>query len=170
MDLELEELEAAAQMVVEDEEEVGAGESSPTSCSSSSSSEESKASEAEEEGCVGLNEVGGGGGGETCKDNPPQLRHSSSGSPIPQEPSGTRVSPARTTDAPTSSSGGSSRLIQELEERVAQELQISQDSRDAAEGSCSPADRAAESSGRTLLEPGPRRNPLLIVTSQDDQL
>lgn len=172
LDLELEELEAAAQMVVEDEEEVGAGESSPTS-SSSSSSDESEASEAEEEGCADLNGVGGGGGGgETCKDNPLLPRHCSSGSPIPQEPGSTLVSAVRTAAALPSASDGCRQLIQELGERVAEELKISQDARDTTEGEHSRTNRAVEnssgSSSGTLLEPSPRRNPLLIVTAQED--
>lgn len=165
LDLELEELEAAAQMVVEDEEEVGAGESSPTSSrdtssSSSSSADESEASEAEG-GCA--EEGGGGGGGEMCKHNPLQPPHGSSGPPSLQEPSSSLVSAARTEDA-LPASGGCRQLIQELEERVAQELQISQDSRHTAEGGGSRPDGAAG----TLLEPSPRRNPLLIVTRQED--
>lgn len=162
LDLELEELEAAAQMVVEDEEEVGVGESGLISCSSSSSSssDESQASEAEE-ACA---EGGRGRGGGTCKDNPLQPRHGSSASPIPHKPSSTLVSPARTADALPAVSDGCRRLIQELEERVAEELKICPDSRDTPEGGCSPPDGAVG----TLLEPSPRRNPLLIVTEQED--
>lgn len=158
LDLELEELEAAALMAVEDEEEAGAGEGGPvssrdtsSSSSSSSSAEESGASEAEEGGCADSSEEGGGGGGgETGRHNPPRPLHGSSGPPCLQEPT-----TARTEDAP-SASGGCRRLIQELEERVAEELKISQDSRRRAEG------------GGTLLEPSPRGNPLLIVTTQED--
>lgn len=164
LDLELEELEAAAQMVVEDEEEVGGGESGLISCSSSgsggSSSDESQASEAEE-ACA---EGGRGRGGGMCKDNPLQPRRASSASPIPQKPSSALASPARTADALPSVSDGCRRLIQELEERVAEELKICPHSGDAAEGGCSPPDGAAG----TLLEPSPRRNPLLIVTGQED--
>lgn len=169
LDLELEDLEAAAQMVVEDEEEVGAGGSSPissrdTSSSSSSSADESEASEAEEGGCADVSEEGGGGGGgETCKHNPLQPPHGSSGPPSLQEPSSSLVSAARTEDA-LPASGGCRQLIQELGERVAQELQISLDSRLTAEGGGSRPDDAAG----TLLEPSPRRNPLLIVTTQED--
>eukprot|EP00066_Takifugu_rubripes_P007928 XP_003973782.1 PREDICTED: protein SHQ1 homolog isoform X2 [Takifugu rubripes] len=168
LDLELEELEAAAQMVAEDEEEAGAGESGPVSSrdtsSSSSSADESGASEAEEGGCADFSEEGGGGGGgETGRHNPLQPPHGSSGPPSLQEPSSSLVSAARTEDAPPAS-GGCRQLIQELGERVAEELKISQDSRRAAEGGGSPPHGATG----TLLEPSPRRNPLLIVTTQED--
>lgn len=176
LDLELEELEAAAQMVVEDEEEEGVGESRPICSSGSSSSDESEASEAEGDGCADFSEVGGGeegGGGETCKDSPLQPRRRSSGAPIPQEPSSTLVSPARTADALPSASPGCRLLIQELGERVARELKLSQHLQDAAEGGSSPPDGGAETgagrSGGTLLEPSPRRNPLLIVATQDNR-
>lgn len=89
-----------------------------------------------------------------CKDNPLQPRRGSSASPTPQTPSG----------ALPSVSDGCRRLIQELEERVAEELKICPHSRDTAEGGCSPPHGAAG----TLLEPSPRRNPLLIVTGQED--
>lgn len=94
------------------------------------------------------------------KHNPLQPPHGSSGPPSLQEPSS---SAARTEDAPPAS-GGCRQLIQELEERVAQDLKISQDSRHTAEGGGSGPDGAAG----TLLEPRPRRNPLLIVTTQED--
>lgn len=97
------------------------------------------------------------------KDNPLQPRHRSSGPPLPQEPSSTLVSPARTADALPAAPQGCSQLIQEL-----QELEISQDLGDTAEGGSSPPDRGAGRSGRTLLEPSPRRNPLLIVATQQD--
>lgn len=169
LDLELEELEAAALMVVEDGEEAGAGESSPISSrdtsSSSSSAEESEASEAEGGGCADFSEEGGGGGGgEMCKHNPLQPPHGSSGPPSLQEPGSSLVSAARTEDALPSASGGCRQLIQELEERLAQELKISQDSRRTAEGGGPPPHGAAG----TLLEPSPRRNPLLIVTTRED--
>ena len=152
LDLELEELEAAAQMVVEDEEEEGGGESRGSS--SSSSSDESEASEAKGEAS---DEEEGGGGGATCKDNP-----RSPGPPLPQEPSNTLASPS----APR----GCTQLIQELEERVAEELKICQDRGDAAEGGSSPAERAAGTDpghrAGTLPEPG--GNPLLLLATQED--
>lgn len=162
--LELEELEAAAHMVVEDEEEAGgAGESSPISSGDSSgggggsSSDESEASEAEEGGCADFSEEGGGGGGEMGKHNPLQPPHGSSGPPSLQEPSSSLVSAARTEDA-LPASGGCRQLIQELEE-----LRFSQDSRHTAEGGGS----APGGATGALLEPSPRRNPLLVVTTQE---
>lgn len=106
------------------------------------------------------------------KDNPLQPHHRSSGSPIPQEPSSTLVSPARTTDALPSASHGCRQLIQELGERVAEELKISQHLRDTAEGGSPPPHGGTETgAGRSdgsLLEPCPRRNPLLIVATQEN--
>ncbi|XP_041812476.1 protein SHQ1 homolog [Chelmon rostratus] len=178
LELELEELEAAATMVAEEEEEEegeqGASSDSSSSSSSSDSSDESEESEAEGQGCTDSNEEGGGG--EMSKDNPLQPRPSSAASPIPQEPASTLFSAERNVDALPSASEGSKRLIQELGERVAQELKISQDSSDKAERSCSQPHSAAAnteatsggSSSGTLLELSPRRNPLLIVQTQGD--
>ena len=192
LELELEELEEAATMVAEEEEEEeqGASKSAPmsrgdsssassdSSSSSSSSSDESEESEAEGQGCTdskrGGGGGGGGGGGEMCKDNPPQPQPSSAASPIPQEPTS---SLERKVDAlPSASQGSSTLLIQELGERVAEELNISQDSGYKAERSCSQPGGAAtnteatsgKSSSGTLLEVSPRRNPLLIVQTQED--
>ncbi|XP_051270091.1 protein SHQ1 homolog isoform X2 [Dicentrarchus labrax] len=191
LELELEELEEAATMVAEEEEEEeeeeeqGASKSAPIShgdssspssdsSSSSDSSDESEESEAEGQGCTESNEGGGGGGGgEMCKDNPLQLQPTS---PIPQEPTSTLFSEERKVDALPSASAGSRQLIQELGERVAEELKISQDSSYGAERDCFQPSRAAAktevTSGRnssgTLLEPSPRRNPLLIVQTQED--
>lgn len=171
LDLELEELEAAARMVAEDEEREAFN---STSCSDSgsaptdssgSSSDESEASEAED---VDNNEVGGGGGGGgTLKDNPLQPQRCSTASSIPQEHTSTLL------DTLPSASEGCRQLIQELEERVAKGLNLSQDWSNKAEGSRSRADSAVEqtegtsegSSSGNLLEP---RNPLLILQTQED--
>lgn len=178
--LELEELEVAARMVVEDEEEQGASKSTPISSgdssggssgsSSNSSDESEESSEAEGEGCTGSKDTGAGGGGgegEMSKDNPPLHQHSSAASLIPQEPTSTQV------DTLPSAPVDSRQLIQELGERLVEELQISSDK---AEASCSQPNSAAaktevtpeRSSGGTLLEPSPRKNPLLIVQTQAD--
>lgn len=166
LDLELKELEAAARMVAEDEEESASCSDggSASSDSSGSSSDESEASEAED---ADYNEVGGGGGGETSKDNPLQPQRCSTASPIPQEHTSTLL------DTRPSASEGCRQLIQELEERVAKELKLSQDCSNKAEGRCSRADSAVEqtegtserSSSGNLLEP---RNPLLILQTQED--
>ncbi|XP_045931713.1 protein SHQ1 homolog [Micropterus dolomieu] len=173
--LDLEELEEAATMVVEEEEQ-GPSESAPisrddcsSSCSGSSSSSSSDSSDESEES-------EGGGGGEMSKDNPPQPHSTSSASLIPQEPSSTLCSAERKVDALPSATEGSRQLIQELGERVAEELQISQDSSYKAESNCSQLNSAAaktevtsgRSSSGTLLEPSPRRNPLLIVQTRQD--
>ncbi|KAM6947165.1 protein SHQ1 homolog isoform 2-T2 [Lycodopsis pacificus] len=184
LELELEELEEAATMVAEeeeeeeDEEEGAASDCAPISHSdgggassdgsSSDSSDESEESEAEEQSCTESNEGGGGGGGRgggrASKDNPPQPQPVSAASPIPQEP----------TSTPSSASQGSRLLIQELGERVAEELRISQDSEangGAANGGAAKADATSgsRSTGSTLLEPSPRRNPLLIVGALEDR-
>ncbi|XP_037638377.1 protein SHQ1 homolog isoform X1 [Sebastes umbrosus] len=172
LELELEELEAAATMVAgeeEEDEEQGASDSQSDSSSSSDSSDESEESEAEGQGCTGSNEGGGG----TSKDNPLQPQPIQAASPIPQEP--TLFSAERKVDALPSASQGCRQLIQELGERMAEELKISQDSSYEA---CSQANGAAaqteatsgrsSSSGGTLLEPSPRRNPLLIVQTRED--
>lgn len=105
------------------------------------------------------------------KDNPPQSHFSSAASPIPQEPTSSLISAERRVDALPSASVGSRQLIQELGE-----LKISHDSSYKAERSCSEPSSAAAttqvtsgmSSSGTLLEPSPRRNPLLIVQTQED--
>lgn len=191
LELELEELEEAATMVAEEEEEeeergtsksarISHGDSSSassdsSSSSSSDSSDESEESEAEGHGCTNSNKEGGGGGGETSKDNPLQPQPTSAASPIPQEPAGTLFSAERKVDALPSASQGSRQLIQELGERVAEGMKISQDSSYEAETKCSRLNGAAanaqatsRSSSRTLLEPSPRRNPLLIVQTPGD--
>ncbi|XP_022600978.1 protein SHQ1 homolog isoform X1 [Seriola dumerili] len=194
LELELEELEDAATMVVEEEEEEGdkeqgasrsaaisrgdsSGASSDSSCSSSSSgsSDESEESEAEGQVCTESNQ-GGGGGGETSKDNPLQPQPTSAASPIPQEPTSTVSSAERKVDALPSASEDTRQLIQELGERVVEELKISQDSsykagRERSQLSTAEAKAGAtsgKSSGGTFLELSPRRNPLLIVHTQDD--
>lgn len=97
-----------------------------------------------------------------CKDNPLQPRHRSPAPALPQEPSSTLVSAARTADGPLpSASPGCRPLIQELEEQLAEELNISQDLGDTAEG-------PGPAAGGALLEPSPRRN-LLISTTQEDE-
>lgn len=185
LELELEELEEAATMVAEEE---GASESAPISrgvCSgassdssgSSASSDESEESEAEGQGCTeSSTRGGGGGGGERSKDSPPQPQPTSTASPIPQEPPSTLPSAERKVDALPSASQGTRQLIQELGERVAEELKISQDSSCKAERSCSQlssTEAKTEASGSggssgTLLELRPQRNPLLIVQPRDD--
>lgn len=177
--LELEELEVAARMVVEDEEEQGASKSTPISSgdssgassgSSSNSSDESEESEAEGEGCTDSKDTGaggGGGGGEMSKDNPPLHQPSSAASLIPQEPTSTQV------DTRPSAPVGSRQLIQELGERMVEELQISSDKAEASRSQPNSAAAKTEvtperSSGGTLLEPSPRKNPLLIVQTQAD--
>ncbi|XP_040890972.1 protein SHQ1 homolog [Toxotes jaculatrix] len=184
LDLELEELEEAATMVAEeeeDDEEQGASKSAPisrgdssgassdSSSSSSGSSDESEESEAEGQGCTKSNE---GGGGESSKDNPLQPQPTSASSPIPQEPASTLFSAEEKVDALPSASEGTRRLIQELGERVAEELRVSQDSSYKAERNRSQLSSTEATSGRsssgTLLEPSPRRNPLLIIQTQDD--
>lgn len=182
--LELEELEEAASMVAEEEEEQGASKHAPIShsdsssdSSDSSSSDSADESEAEGQGCTESNEGGGGGGGgELSKDNPLQPQPTSAASPIPQEPTSTLLSAVRKVDALPAASEGSRQLIQELGERVAEELRISEGSSYKAERQCSQANSAAakteatsaRSSSGTLLELSPRRNPLLIVQTQED--
>ncbi|XP_053172198.1 protein SHQ1 homolog isoform X2 [Scomber japonicus] len=203
LELELEELEEAATMVVEEQEEQeqeerqGAYRSAPipggdsssyssdsSSSSSSDSSDESEESDAEGQGCTDSKK---GGGGETFKDNPLQQHPTSttaaaaSPSPIPQEPTVTFLSAGSKVEALPSASESSRQLIQELGERVAEEMRISQDlhSSRKAEGNCSQLSGGAaetegtsamssSSSSGTLLEPSPRRNPLLIVQTQED--
>ena len=175
--LDLEELEEAAKMVAEEEEEgehgaskstpISRGDSSSTSSDSSSSDSSDDSEESEEEGCTDSNQGGGG----TSKDNPPQSHFSSAASPIPQEPTSSLISAQRRVDALPSASVGSRQLIQELGE-----LKISHDSSYKAERSCSEPSSAAattqvtsgRSSSGTLLEPSPRRNPLLIVQTRED--
>ncbi|XP_062299901.1 protein SHQ1 homolog isoform X1 [Scomber scombrus] len=162
--------------------------SSDSSSSSSDSSDESEESDAEGQGCTDSKK--GGGGGETFKDNPLQQHSTSttttttaaaaaSPSPIPQEPTVTFLSAGRKVEALPSASESSRQLIQELGELVAEEMRISQDSHSSrkAEGNCSQLSGGAaetegtsamSSSSGTLLEPSPRRNPLLIVQTQED--
>ncbi|XP_071349880.1 protein SHQ1 homolog isoform X2 [Trachinotus anak] len=189
LELELEELEEAATMVVQEEEgdgeraasestAISRGDSSGASSdsSSSSSSDESEDSEAEGQSCTESNQRGGGGGGEMFKDNPLQPQPTSAASPIPQEPTSTLFSAERKVDALPSASEGTRQLIQELGERVVEELKISEDSsykaaRDCSQLSTTEAKTEAtsgRSSGGTFLELSPRRNPLLIVQTQDD--
>ncbi|XP_060926150.1 protein SHQ1 homolog [Limanda limanda] len=194
LELELEELEEAATMVAEEEEEEEAEEqgaprgastsrgdsssaSSDSSCSSSGSSDESEESEAERQGCTDSSRRGGGGGGggETSKDNPPLPQPTSTASPIPQEPTRTLLSLERKVDALPSASESSRQLIEELGERVAEELNVSQGSSCREERSRSQLSSteaktegtSVRSSGGTLLEPSPRRNPLLIVQPEE---
>ncbi|KAM7402594.1 hypothetical protein PAMP_017818 [Pampus punctatissimus] len=185
LELELEELEEAATIVAEEQEEEGASKNAPIPCSDSSSassdssssdsSDESEESEAEGQGCADSNQ-GGGAGGETFKYNPLESEPTS---PTPQEPTVTFLSSGRKVEALPSASEGSRQLIQELGERVADELRISQDSLSSykAETNCSQLSSAAaqteETSGRssssgTFLELSPGRNPLLIVQTHED--
>ncbi|XP_037303936.2 protein SHQ1 homolog isoform X2 [Pungitius pungitius] len=160
--LELDELEEAAAMVAEededdddDDEEDGVASDcalisgSDSSSSSSDSSDESE--ESEGQSCTESNEGGGGGaeGGGASKDNPPQPQPISAASPVPRAPTGPLLPASQV----------SSLLIQELGERVEEELRISPG-----------ADRPSGSGsiGGTLLEPSPRRNPLLIVTTPQE--
>ncbi|CAI5688912.1 unnamed protein product [Oreochromis niloticus] len=183
LELEIDELEDAARIVAVEEEQqaskrapVSSDDSSSSSDSSSTSSDsssesssESEESEAEED-CTESKE--GGGGGEMFKDNPPEPQPSSSVSPTPQAPTSFSAEKRRE-DALHSASEGSRQLIQVLGERVAEELRISPDS--SHKGARQPSSAATEtegtsgrSSGGTLLEPSPRRNPLLIVQTQED--
>ncbi|KAF7656216.1 hypothetical protein LDENG_00044580 [Lucifuga dentata] len=170
LELELEEVEEAAMMVEEEE----GGSSGATSHSSSSSSESSEESEAEGQDCTNSIDGGAGGGGESAKAGPLQLQPTS----ISHEPLNALASGEGKPEAHLSSSAGCSRLIQELEERVSGELRISQ-TPPQADRNCSqtPAAAAAatttggisgRSSSGTFLEPSPRRNPLLIVQTQED--
>ncbi|XP_031701508.1 protein SHQ1 homolog isoform X2 [Anarrhichthys ocellatus] len=181
LELELEELEEAATMVADEEEEEDEEEGAASDCapishsdsggassdsSSSDSSDESEESEAEGQSCTESNVGGGGGGGgrrggggRASKDSPPQPQPVSAASHIPQEP----------TSTPSSASQGSSLLIQELGERVAEELRISQDSRANSGAVKADATSGSRSTGETLLEPSPRRNPLLIVGALEDR-
>lgn len=202
LELELEELEEAATMVVEEQEDQkgdsrsaqtpssDSSSSDSSDSSSSDSSDESEESDAEGQGCTDSKKGGGGEGGETFKDNP-LLHHpttttattaaaaSASVSPIPQEPTVTFLSAGRKVEALPSDSESSRQLIQELGERVAEEMKISQDQNSSrkAERNCSQLSSGAaktegtsemSSSSGTLLEPNPRRNPLLIVQTQED--
>ncbi|KAM7423171.1 hypothetical protein PAMA_010954 [Pampus argenteus] len=191
LELELEELEEAATIVAEEQEEQGASKSAPIPCgdgssassdssSSSDSSDESEESEAEGQGCADSNQ-GGGAGGETFKYNPLESEPASAASPTPEEPTVTFLSSERKVGALPSASEGSRQLIQELGERVAEELRISQDSLSSykAETNCSAQQLSSaaapteETSGRssssgTFLELSPGRNPLLIIQTQED--
>ncbi|KAM3621401.1 uncharacterized protein V6R79_010787 [Siganus canaliculatus] len=183
LELELEELEEAATIVAEEEEEEdedeeeSASKSTAISCSdsgsasgdsSSASSDEGEESEAEGQDCSESNEGGGGGGGGggTSKDNPPQPQPSFSASPIPQGAVSTLLS------VETKASEGSRQLIQELGERMAEELTISPESSSRGETSCSQSSRAAaqtEATSGILLElDHPRRNPLLIIQTAEE--
>ncbi|XP_071376231.1 protein SHQ1 homolog [Centroberyx affinis] len=200
LELELEELEEAAAMVEEEEGEQGASSSGPasrgdsssssssssddssSSSSSSDSSDESEESEAEGQGCAHSTEGGGGGrGGEMFKANP--LLQPQPASRIPQEPPDALLTSAeRKPDALPPASAGSSQLIQELGERVVEELWISQPqpqdrhSSYKAERDCSQSATAAAKTGAisessstgTFLELSPRRNPLRIVPTHED--
>uniref|UniRef100_A0A3Q4NBA8 Protein SHQ1 homolog n=2 Tax=Neolamprologus brichardi TaxID=32507 RepID=A0A3Q4NBA8_NEOBR len=182
LELEIDELEDAARIVAVEEEQqaskrapVSSDDSSSSSDSSSTSSDsssesssESEESEAEED-CTESKE---GGGGEMFKDNPPEPQPSASVSPTPQSPTSFSAEKRRE-DALPSASEGSRQLIQVLGERVAEELRISPDS--SHKGARQPSSAATEtegtsgrSGGGTLLEPSPRRNPLLIVQTQQD--
>uniref|UniRef100_A0A665UGM8 Protein SHQ1 homolog n=1 Tax=Echeneis naucrates TaxID=173247 RepID=A0A665UGM8_ECHNA len=188
LELELEELEEAAAMVVDEERdgEQGASQSaaisrgdssgaSSDSTSSSSLSDESEESEAEGQSCTEFNQ-GGGGGGETSKDSPLQPQPTSAAFPIPQEPTSTLFSVERKVDTLPSASEGTKQLIQELGERLVEELEISHDSshragRNSAPLSSGEANTEAtseRSSSGTFLKLSPRINPLLIVQTQDD--
>uniref|UniRef100_A0A3P8QX23 Protein SHQ1 homolog n=2 Tax=Astatotilapia calliptera TaxID=8154 RepID=A0A3P8QX23_ASTCA len=183
LELEIDELEDAARIVAVEEEQqaskrapVSSDDSSSSSDSSSTSSDsssesssESEESEAEED-CTESKE--GGGGGEMFKDNPPEPQPSASVSPTPQAPTSFSAEKRRE-DALPSASEGFRQLIQVLGERVTEELRISPDS--SHKGARQPSSAATEtegtsgrSSGGTLLEPSPCRNPLLIVQTQQD--
>ncbi|XP_010770314.1 protein SHQ1 homolog [Notothenia coriiceps] len=169
LELELEELEEAAKMVAEEESHSDSSSSSSDSSSSSSSSSSSDSSDESEES------EGEGEGGEMSKDNPPQSQHTPAASPLPQQ--STLLSAEDKVNALPSASEGSRQLIQELGERVTEELNISEDST-AEERTSSRANdggatkteatSARNSSSGILLEPSPRRNPLLIVHAQED--
>lgn len=165
LDLELEEIEEAAAMAVEEE---GACESS----SSSSDCDESEAGGKDSNSSIGGGGGGGRGEGETSKDNPPQPLLSLAASPIPQE-SVITLPEQRKVDSLPSAPEASRQLIQELGERVAEELKISEQSCHKAEGDSGATKpeatcvRSGSSSG-IFLEPSPRRNPLLIIDREED--
>uniref|UniRef100_A0A1A8J221 Protein SHQ1 homolog n=1 Tax=Nothobranchius kuhntae TaxID=321403 RepID=A0A1A8J221_NOTKU len=153
--LELDELENAARMVMEEEQQAS------STCSDSSSDSSSEESVAEGRGCSELEEKGGGG--EMCRDSPLHPQPTSSASPIPQ----TRLRSVSSAERREAEPAGCRQLIQELGE-----MRVSADP--AAESwSLQMSDAAAEeTSGKgssgTLLEPNPRKNPLLIVQPQED--
>ncbi|XP_068450423.1 protein SHQ1 homolog [Clinocottus analis] len=183
LDLDLEELEEAATMVAEEEGaapiSLSDGSKASSGGSSGDSSDESEESEAEgqsrTESTKGGGGGGGGGGAGASKDNPPPPQLISAASPSPRESTSALISAESEADALPSASRGSSLLIQELGERVAEELNISQDSgcgeaertRARADGAATKADATSEGNGSsdgTLLESSSRRrNPLLIV-------
>lgn len=181
LELELDELEVAAMMVEEEEGDSrsastshsdSSSESSDSSSSSSDSSDDSEESEAEGLDCTNCTDGGGGGGGETAKANPLQLQPTF----IPKEPLSALTSVEGKPEAHHSASASvdCSQLIQELGERVSEELRISQPSSQADRNGSQPPTAAASTglvSGTrsvTFLEPSPRRNPLLIVQTQED--
>ncbi|KAM9859785.1 protein SHQ1 homolog isoform 1-T3 [Aulostomus maculatus] len=161
LELELEELEEAAAIVAEEEQD-GEGEEEQRASSGDSSNESSSSDSSEESEAEGRSRKEGGG---TAKDCPLQLKPSSPSSPLPQAPTASFLSAERKDSVPLSASTGSRQLIQELGERVADELRISEDVVSAAAVQIEGA--AERSSSRTLLEANPRRNPLLIVQSQE---
>ncbi|XP_075997370.1 protein SHQ1 homolog [Genypterus blacodes] len=181
LELELDELEEAAMMVEEEEGDSRSAstshsdsssessDSSSSSSSSSDSSDDSEESEAEGHDSTNCTDGGGGGkggGGETAKANPLQLQPTF----IPQEP----LSAVTSVEGKPEASVGCRQLIQELGEQMAEELRISQPSppadRDASQTPTAAASTGSPSGtgSRTLLEPSPRRNPLLIVHTQED--
>ncbi|CAN9512570.1 unnamed protein product [Ophioblennius macclurei] len=169
LDLELEELEHAASLVAGEEEEEEEEEDT------ASGTEESEEDEAESR------EGGGGGGGgkrvEASKDGPPQPQPppstSSSSSHLPRAPAGALLLSEEGSSSSSSGGGGADArprapLIQELGERVERQLRISPDRCGAT--AAATAERTSGGNGcGNLLELEPRRNPLLIVRTEDDE-
>ncbi|KAM8867428.1 LOW QUALITY PROTEIN: protein SHQ1 homolog [Synchiropus picturatus] len=157
LDLELEELEEAAVMVAQEEEEE---ESDDTS--SSDSSDEDEESDDEVQGSISPTNGGGG----TPEDCPLQVQPPALTAPIPQEPSSTFLSAEEAEDVRPSASAGSAQLIEELGQRVAEDLTLSDSIRDDGRSHLERSVAQSEQVSRgdeTFLEPSSRRDPLLIV-------
>ncbi|KAM6927889.1 protein SHQ1 homolog [Xenentodon cancila] len=168
--LELDELENAATIVVAEEQRISSSaaessgdDSSDSGDSSSEASIESEDSEAEGQGCSDSE----GGGGEACKDSPLQPQPTSSVSPIHQTPTSADFSvEKRKVDAPLSASDGCRQLIEEL--RISADSSCKpQRPRSRPSDAAQTGETSGGSSGGNLLEPGLRRNPLLIIPTQD---
>ncbi|XP_061584671.1 protein SHQ1 homolog [Cololabis saira] len=158
--LELDELEDAAAMVAEEEQRTSSSDGS-----SSGSSSESEDSDDEGQGCSDSKEGGGGGGGGEARTLQPQP--SSSVSPLHQTPASADSSvEKRSADAPPSASDGCRQLMQELS--ISPDSSCKPGTPRPRPGDAAPAgETSGRSSGGGLLEPSPRRNPLLILQTQD---
>ncbi|XP_028303949.1 protein SHQ1 homolog isoform X2 [Gouania willdenowi] len=161
LNLELKELEEAATMVVEEEAQ-GSSERTSASQRDSSSSEEWDSDD-----CTEAVEEGNGGGGKASKDSPPQPHSTSSIVPIPHKSSSLLFSEeSRNTDAPSSAQEEErTQLIQELGERVAEELRISPEPSSAAAAG---GGTSGNHNVGTPLDVNPCRNPLVIVQTEEE--